>query len=324
MARAASSRALVQRALGLDHAPWSLTGLSAIIFVHAYTMYVYVFLFVAAGLERYDTTLDEAAAGLGATRGTYAATHHAAAAHAIDRRRDAARVHELIRLVQRAVHLRRWTARARDADPRLEAEWLDGARVRRDNGARPRRRVRRCSRSAGSSGDVVMRSRVREKRRASASVRVRPRAIAPIAALVVVTFLVLPHAMVVLVSFARDGAWTTQILPPEYTFDNFRRLASDPELWRPITNSVGMSAVATARECRRLLHRRVSDRAHASARATAAATARRAAVGDSRDGDRARPRGDVRRQSTAHGPRTARRHVLDSSARLLRAQRPRV
>ena len=72
------------------------------------------------------------------------------------------------------------------------------------------------------------------------------RAIAPIAALVVVTFLVLPHAMVVLVSFARDGAWTTQIVPPEYTLDNFRRLVSDPELWRPITNSVGMSALATA------------------------------------------------------------------------------
>ena len=58
----------VQHLLGLDHAPWRLTGLWAIIFVHAYTMYVYVFLFVAAGLERYDATLDEAAAGLGATR----------------------------------------------------------------------------------------------------------------------------------------------------------------------------------------------------------------------------------------------------------------
>jgi iron(III) transport system permease protein len=60
---------MVQHALHLDRAPWSLTGLSAIIFVHAYTMYVYVFLFVAAGLDRYDTTLDEAAAGLGASRG---------------------------------------------------------------------------------------------------------------------------------------------------------------------------------------------------------------------------------------------------------------
>src|SRR4051812_37250399 len=59
---------VVQHVLGLERAPWSLTGLSAIIFVHAYTMYVYVFLFVAAGLERYDTTLDEAAAGLGASK----------------------------------------------------------------------------------------------------------------------------------------------------------------------------------------------------------------------------------------------------------------
>ena len=60
---------IVQHALGLERAPWSLTGLWAIVFVHAYTMYVYVFLFVSAGLERIDTTLDEAAEGLGASRG---------------------------------------------------------------------------------------------------------------------------------------------------------------------------------------------------------------------------------------------------------------
>jgi iron(III) transport system permease protein len=52
--------------------------------------------------------------------------------------------------------------------------------------------------------------------------------------------------MVVLVSFARDGAWTTQVLPPEYTFENYRRLFSESELWRPITNSVSMALVATA------------------------------------------------------------------------------
>jgi iron(III) transport system permease protein len=57
---------------------------------------------------------------------------------------------------------------------------------------------------------------------------------------------VLPHAMVILVAFARDGAWTTQVLPPEYTLDNFRRLATESRLWLPIRNSVLMASVATA------------------------------------------------------------------------------
>jgi iron(III) transport system permease protein len=72
------------------------------------------------------------------------------------------------------------------------------------------------------------------------------RALLPPLAVLLVVLLVLPHAMVVLVSFARDGAWTTQVLPPEYTLDNYRRMAAEPALWRPITNSVGMGAAATA------------------------------------------------------------------------------
>jgi iron(III) transport system permease protein len=67
-----------------------------------------------------------------------------------------------------------------------------------------------------------------------------------IASAVIVMALVLPHLMVILVSFARDGAWTTQVLPPEYTFENYRRLFSESELWKPITNSVSMALIATA------------------------------------------------------------------------------
>ncbi len=49
---------IVQTALHRSAAPWHLSGVGAIVFIHAYTMYVYVYLFVSAGLERYDTTLD--------------------------------------------------------------------------------------------------------------------------------------------------------------------------------------------------------------------------------------------------------------------------
>jgi iron(III) transport system permease protein len=61
-----------------------------------------------------------------------------------------------------------------------------------------------------------------------------------------VVILVLPHLMVVLVSFARDGSWTTQVIPPEYTMENYRRLFSEPGLWKPIVNSVSMAVIATA------------------------------------------------------------------------------
>ena len=236
---------LVQHALRLDHAPWSLTGLSAIIFVHAYTMYVYVFLFVAAGLERYDSTLDEAAAGLGATRGRtlrritlplltpsiagamllvfMSSLGSFSAPYIFGGGQRVLATQILVSKLNGSMGLAyvETTVLALAAVVALLAlRWLE-------------RRRRYVLAGKGKTTRVGVRSRT-------------ARALAPIAALLVVTFLVLPHAMVVLVSFARDGAWTTQILPPEYTLDNFRRLATDPELWRPITNSVGMSAFATA------------------------------------------------------------------------------
>lgn len=66
-----------------------------------------------------------------------------------------------------------------------------------------------------------------------------------IVASLAVVLLILPHLMVILVSFARDGAWTTQILPPEYTLENYRRLFTENQLIRPIINSVTMALIAT-------------------------------------------------------------------------------
>jgi iron(III) transport system permease protein len=43
-----------------------------------------------------------------------------------------------------------------------------------------------------------------------------------------------------------DGLDITRLLPPEYTWDNFRRLATDTSLLPPIRNSVLMTLLATA------------------------------------------------------------------------------
>ncbi len=236
---------VVQRMLGMREPPWTLSGLTAVIFVHAYTMYVYVFLFVSAGLERYDTTLDEAAAGLGASRalllrritlplltpslagamllvfmsalGSFSAPYvFGGGARVLATQILVSKLNGALGLAYVETTVLAVTA----VLALLLLRWLEGRR-----------------RYAMAGKGRITRSGLRSP---------LARALLPAFAAATVILLVLPHAMVVLVSFARDGAWTTQLLPPEYTLDNYRQLAMDRELWRPITNSVWMSVLATA------------------------------------------------------------------------------
>jgi iron(III) transport system permease protein len=236
----------VQRLFGLAEAPWTLSGLPAIIFVHAYTMYVYVFLFVSAGLERYDTSLDEAAAGLGA--GTL-------------RRLKRVTLPLLMPAIAGAMLLVFMSALGS-----FSAPYVFGGGIRvlstqivtsKLNGAMGLAYVETTVLAISAVAALAL-LRWLERRRSYVVVgkgrmarRRLPRtlivrALLPLVATVLVIVLVLPHAMVALVSFAKDGAWTTQMLPPQYTLDNFRRLATDPQLWTPIRNSVLMAGVATA------------------------------------------------------------------------------
>ncbi|HTL96714.1 MAG TPA: iron ABC transporter permease [Gemmatimonadaceae bacterium] len=226
----------VQTLFGLDHAPWTLNGAGAIIFVHAYTMYVYVFLFVSAGLERLDSSLDDAASGLGASRSF---------------RLRRVTLPLLTPAIAGSMLLVFMSALGSFSAPYI---FGGGLRVlstqivaSKLNGAMDLAYVETTVLAVGAIAALIL-LRWFERRRTYAvsskgsAVRSRlqsptARALAPIlgAALVVI-----------LVSFARDGTWTTQVLPPEYTLDNFRRLATDNELWVPIWNSVSMTAIATA------------------------------------------------------------------------------
>jgi iron(III) transport system permease protein len=236
---------VVQRLFGLREPPWTLTGLTAVIFVHAYTMYVYVFLFVSAGLERYDTALDEAAMGLGASR-------------AMLLRRVTLPL--LTPSLAGAMLLVFMSALGSFSAPYV---FGGGARVlatqilvSKLNGAIGLAYVETTVLAVTAVLALLLLRRLEGRRRYAMAGKGRvtrralrspaARALLPVAAAALVVLLVLPHVMVVLVSFARDGAWTTQLLPPEYTLDNYRKLALDRELWRPITNSVTMSVLATA------------------------------------------------------------------------------
>jgi iron(III) transport system permease protein len=235
----------VQRVLGLDHAPWTLNGVGAIIFVHAYTMYVYVFLFVSAGLERLDHSLDEAAAGLGASRamrlrrvtlplltpaiagsmllvfmsalGSFSAPYiFGGGLRVLSTQIVASKLNGAMGMVYVET-----TVLAVGAVAALVGlRWFE------------RRRTYAMSGKGGSAARAPLTSPL-------------ARVLAPLLGALLVIVLILPHSMVVLVSFAKDGVWTTQVLPPEYTLENFRRLATDSQLWVPIRNSVLMAILAT-------------------------------------------------------------------------------
>ena len=235
----------IQRAFGMAEAPWRLQGIGAIVFVHAYTMYVYVFLFVSAGLERFDATLDEAASGLGAS--TW-------------QRLRRVTLPLLMPAVAGSMLLVFMNALGSFSAPYI---FGGGLRVlstqilaSKTNGAMGLAYVETTVLALSAvAGLGLFRWLDRKRRYTLASKGGRSRRVihsrriqivTSIAATMLVIALVLPHLMVILVSFARDGVWTTQVLPPEYTLENYRRLFSEAELWRPITNSVSMALIATA------------------------------------------------------------------------------
>ena len=236
---------LIQRLFRLDTPPWRLQGPGAILLVHAYSMYVYFYLFTRAGLAGLDASVFEAAASLGAGRW-----------------RTLRRV--VLPLLMPALTggalLTFMTALASFSAPYI---FGGGFRVMttqivatRLNGDDQLAMIETVSLTLIAllalwllRGTAAFESSAGGRKGvAPALVPVKRPAVRLIAGLLgwgLALFLLLPHLTLLLVSFVPAGTWTTEPLPPAYTWRNYLTLIQDPVRARPLLNSLWLASAAT-------------------------------------------------------------------------------
>ncbi|MSR05733.1 MAG: iron ABC transporter permease [Gemmatimonadetes bacterium] len=235
---------IVKGAFSLEDAPWRLAGAPAILLVHAYSMYVYFYLFTRAGLAKVDSSMIEAAQSLGASRsstlfrvtlpllgpqiiaaalltfmtslGSFSAPYIFGGGFRVMTTQivstklngnDAMAMVETVALAVVALvglALFRWTSSERSV-----------AAV--GKGAPPARKLEQPV----------------------------ARWLAAVVGWAVAVVVLLPHATLILISFVPMRTWTTQLMPPVYTLGNYGALIREPERLRPLINSLWMAVVAT-------------------------------------------------------------------------------
>ena len=236
---------VVRDTFHLSNAPWTLRGWGALLLFHTYTMYPFFYVLTGAGLQRIDAGLAEAARSLGASR---------------------SRVLSRITLPQltpsliAAALLTFMTSMASFSAPllfggnvRVLTLEIFSARQRGDAGVALTETVLLAvislaaliffQRYEGTRRFVAAAMKGTTRRREPLKTG-KARLLAAACGIVFSVVLALPIITLVLVSFSRDGAWTTQTLPPSYTLSNFARLAGDADARSVFVNSLLMAGIA--------------------------------------------------------------------------------
>lgn len=233
----------VQALLRLDHAPWRLAGPGAILLVHAYSFYVYFYLFTRAGLARQDAALLEAAASLGAG--------------------SARRLWRVTLPLLRASLVTAALLTFMTALASFSAPYLFGGGFRvmptqilasKLNGDRQMSQVETvmlavvalaglwASQGTGAGGAPAsgVRGVAPARRRVGAPLARAAAAAGYTLALV----LLLPHLVMALLSLVPTGTWIAEAFPPVLNLGNWAQLGDRQHL-RPIVNSLWMATAAT-------------------------------------------------------------------------------
>ena len=231
--------------LGFEGARWQLTGPVAILLVHAYSMYVYFYLFVRAALSRLDQALLEAASSLGASpiRATLRV------------------VFPLLRpALAGAALLTFMTALASFSAPyifgggfRVMTTQIVASKL---NGQTEMARVEALVLALVALVGLLVLRRIDPGQNLTAGERgvaplrtqIRGRLGRGTAALLgwgLTLVLLLPHLTLILISFVPPNTWTVEAFPPVLDLDNYGRLFTEVERLRPAINSLWMAVTST-------------------------------------------------------------------------------
>nr|BBH87387.1 iron ABC transporter permease [Thermosporothrix sp. COM3] len=235
---------LLRDILHLKQVPFSLTGILGVIVVHTFTMYPYFYMTASAAIKGLDPSLEEAAASLGAGR-VYIwrrvilpmlTPAMVAASLLVFMISMASYTAPLIYGIERTLTMQIYLSRTNGSLDMAATQstilsivsilflllmrWYQGVRNYQN----------------ASKGISVHRTEVRSP---------VGKILTAVASFIGVIILLLPIFVLVLLSFAEDGAWTTTTFPTAYTFQHYLDLFTNSRTWRPVWNSIQMSFLAT-------------------------------------------------------------------------------
>ncbi|MBO0959598.1 iron ABC transporter permease [Neobacillus sp. MM2021_6] len=232
--------------LGLEKVPFKIGGVSGILVVHAYTMYVYFYMTVSSAINKIDPSLEEAGYNLGASRMkvfwkvtfpllTPAIVAASLLVFMISMASFSAPF--LLAGGYRVLSLQIYFSKL-NGDMEVAATQsvilsiVSIAFLLFMRWYQNRKDYRMATKGIGAHRSEVKNPVMKW--------------IMVLIGIIGVIILLLPHFTILLLSLVPDGTWTWQTYPSVFNFENYRLLLQDPNIFKPLKNSLLLAFIATA------------------------------------------------------------------------------
>lgn len=236
----------IKDVLGLEKVPFKIGGVSGILIVHAYTMYVYFYMLVSSAINKIDPSLEEAAYNLGAGRIkvfwkvtfpllTPAIVGASLLVFMISMASFSAPF--LLAGGYRVLSLQIYFSKI-NGDMEIAAtqsvilSFVSISFLLFMRWYQNRKDYRMASKGIGAHRSEVKNPILKWTMVA--------------AGILGVFLLLLPHFTILLLSLVPDGTWTWQTYPTVFSSENYQLLFQDPNIFKPLKNSLLLSFIATA------------------------------------------------------------------------------